>query len=152
MSLNLKIPPGVQGIVSVMLIVLADTYAPLYRVNFAGQYIVAGVLSIVGALIGLAGIYTFIRLGTSADPRTPTKANELVITGVYKFTRNPMYLGLILAIAGLAVFFGTLSGAIIFLIFTAYLTRFQIVPEEVILREKFRDSYQNYEEKVRRWF
>ena len=81
----------------------------------------------------------------------PAKTTSLVAGGVYRFTRNPMYLGLLLVLAGWAVF---LSNALAFALlpaFIAYIGRFQIAPEERALAAKFGTEYEAYRTEVRRW-
>lgn len=152
MKLNLKIPPVAQGLVAIVLIWLFDRYAPNYYIKFIYQYIVAYALIGIGAIVALSGVISFIKLSTTIDPRYPKKASELVISGIYKYSRNPMYLGILLAITGIAVFFGALSGIFIVFSFVAFINKYQIVPEEVALREKFGENYTDYTQKVRRWF
>lgn len=151
MKLSLKIPPVAQGIIAILLIWLFHRYAPLYQVKFIYQRIVACALVGMGAIATIAGIFAFIKLSTTVDPRYPQKASKLVIIGIYKYSRNPMYLGILLAISGIAVYFGALSSIIVVLSFVAFMNKYQIAPEEAALQEKFGESYTHYLRNVRRW-
>ena len=151
MKLSLKIPPVAQGVVAILLILLFDRYAPLYHIKFIYQNIVAGSLIGIGAIVALAGIFAFIKLNTTVDPRYPEKTRELVIIGIYKYSRNPMYLGILLVITGIAVYFGALSSVFAVSLFVTFINKYQIVPEEVSLQEKFGESYTHYALNVRRW-
>ena len=151
MKLSLKIPPVAQGVVAIILIWLFDRYAPLYHIKFIYQNIVAGSLIGIGAIVALAGIFAFIKLNTTVDPRYPEKTRELVIIGIYKYSRNPMYLGILLVITGIAVYFGALSSVFAVSLFVTFINKYQIVPEEVSLQEKFGESYTHYALNVRRW-
>ena len=151
MKLSLKIPPVAQGIVAILLIWLFDRYAPLYHIKFIYQNIVACVLVGIGAIVVLSGVFAFIKLSTTVDPRYPEKASELVIIGIYKYSRNPMYLGILLVITGIAVYSGALSSIFVVSSFVAFINKYQIVPEEVALQEKFGESYTHYNQNVRRW-
>ena len=151
MKLRLKIPPVAQGITAVILFWLLDRYAPLFQVKFIYQNIAASAFAGLGAIAALSGVFTFIKLNTTVDPRCLEKANELVIMGIYKYSRNPMYLGLLLVITGVAVYFGALSGIFVIPLFVVFINKYQIVPEEEALEEKFGESFIHYAQKVRRW-
>jgi len=100
LKLNLKIPPVAQGIIVILHIWLFAQYAPLYHIRFAYQNIVAYTFIGIGVIVALSGVFIFIQLRTTVDPRCPEKASELVIVGIYKYSRNPMYLGLLLVLIG----------------------------------------------------
>lgn len=119
--------------------ILADVRIPL-----------AAVLAVTGIGFDLAGIVAFRRARTTVNPLRPEKASTLVTDGVYGITRNPMYVGMACLLLAWACW---LAGAWTFagpVLFVAYITRFQIVPEERVLRERFGD-YAAYSSRVRRW-
>ena len=151
MKLQLKIPPLALGIVALMLMWLLDRYIPLYGVEFMTQNIVACALMVIGVIVGLLGVSSFIKFHTTVDPRSPSEASSLVVVGIYKYSRNPMYLGILFVITGVIVYFGTLSTLIIIPAFIVFMNKYQIVPEEIALQEKFGSSYIQYTQKVRRW-
>ena len=106
---------------------------------------------VVGICLAIAGVKSFARAKTTVNPTTPAATSALVVTGVYRFTRNPMYLGMLLVLLGWAVY---LANAIAFLlvpVFLLYISRFQIVPEERVLQEKFGAVFATYKARVRRW-
>jgi len=105
----------------------------------------------IGLLVAVAGIIPFRRAGTSVDPFNPEKSTTLVRTGIYAFTRNPMYLGMGLAVVGLAVLLGSLPGLIVTLLYFPWMTRFQIAPEERVLASLFGQEFEQYRREVRRW-
>ena len=72
-------------------------------------------------------------------------------TGLYRVTRNPMYLGMLLVLFGWAVFLSNLAALLIAPLFALYITRFQIIPEERVLAEKFGAAFMAYQSQVRRW-
>lgn len=99
----------------------------------------------------LSGVMAFRRARTTVNPLNPEAATALVIVGVYRYTRNPMYVGLATMLVGWAVYLAAplaLLGPPIFVLFIA---RFQIVPEERALAEKFGREFADYRKKVRRW-
>lgn len=152
MQMSLKIPPLGQGIIAIVLIWLFDRYVPLYHIKYVYQGIVASILIGIGVIVAISGIVSFIKLRTTVDPRYPEKASELVIIGVYKYSRNPMYLGILLIITGMAFYLGALSNIFVVGSFVAFINKYQIVPEEVALQDKFGESYTHYAQNVRRWF
>jgi protein-S-isoprenylcysteine O-methyltransferase Ste14 len=151
LKLSLKIPPVAQGIVAILLIWMLNLYAPLYRIIFIYQNIVAYALIVIGLIVAFSGVFVFVKGNTTVDPRSPERASALVIIGLYKYSRNPMYLGLLFVIIGIAAFFGALSGFFVVTLFVVYINKYQIVPEELALREKFGESYTKYTQEVRRW-
>ena len=114
--------------------------------------IVALVLLFVGFGFTFSAIASFRSAKTTSDPRDITRAEHLVIDGVYKYTRNPMYLGLLIVLVGWGFWTGTLIGAFAGpIFFIAIMTRLQIGPEERFLAEKFGDEYAEFAERTRRW-
>jgi protein-S-isoprenylcysteine O-methyltransferase Ste14 len=106
---------------------------------------------IAGILMAVAGIREFKNHQTTVNPLDPYKSSSLVTRGIYQFSRNPMYLGLMLMLLGWADFLDTFlayGGALIFYFYISY---FQIRPEEKILKETFGQEFSDYCMKVRRW-
>ncbi|MCC6585667.1 MAG: isoprenylcysteine carboxylmethyltransferase family protein [Bryobacterales bacterium] len=111
---------------------------------------VAG-LALVGAVIAAAGIVSFRVAKTTVNPMKPERASSLIVSGPYKYTRNPMYVGMVFALLGWAAFlsnFAALAGIPLFIL---YLNRFQIEPEERVLDKLFPHEFPRYRAKVRRW-
>ncbi len=110
------------------------------------------VLAFAGVGLGASGLSRFSKAGTTSDPHNIDQASALVTDGVFRFTRNPMYLGLVLILCGWAFRLGSVTGLIVgpgFLL--AVLTFFQIRPEEKTLKARFGQEYADYASKVRRW-
>lgn len=104
-----------------------------------------------GALSGWAGV-TFRRARTTFDPSVPSKASRLVTHGPFRFTRNPMYLGFALMLAGWALWLDNLAALLGIPLFLMVVTVLQIVPEERALQDRFGEEYVRYRERVNRWF
>ena len=111
----------------------------------------AGALALVGVGLDLTGVAAFVRARTTVNPLRPARASTLVIAGAYRFTRNPMYLGMALLLAGWAVLLGSWVSVMAPVVFVAFITRFQIVPEERAMAERFGLDYRAYCQRVRRW-
>tara|TARA_R110002167_G_scaffold96903_6_gene256211 strand:- start:5142 stop:5600 length:459 start_codon:yes stop_codon:yes gene_type:complete len=149
-SLELKVPPlAVILIALIFVFVLAKLPLPLY--HFAWTDGVSGLFLLAGAVIAFLGVWQFRQAHTTTNPLNPGKASNLVTSGIYRFTRNPMYLGMVLVLVGGIIEFGSILGCGIAPLFVWYMTRFQIVPEEQIIEGLFGQDYRDYKQQVRRW-
>jgi len=149
--LELKIPPVAVFLVAGALMWAVARALPKLVLPVPGAAMVATVLAAIGVALGVAGIIAFRRQGTTVHPVHPHKASAVVSEGVYRYTRNPMYLGLALFLLAWAVWLGNLVSLACVPAFIAYITRFQIRPEERALLEKFGPDFGRYMESVSRW-
>lgn len=150
--LELKIPPPVAALLVAVAMWLARTAAGALSFSLPDRLAIAIVLAVLGIGVAVAGIASFRRAGTTANPTRPEATSALVATGIYRLTRNPMYLGSALVLVGWAVY---LSNFVVFagpLLFALYIDRFQIVPEERVLAAKFGAVFDDYRRRTRRWF
>jgi protein-S-isoprenylcysteine O-methyltransferase Ste14 len=104
-----------------------------------------------GIILAAVAIRSFVAAATTIDPLAPRKSSTLVTDGLYKMSRNPMYLGLLLLLTAWAVWLGSVTNILLLIAFVVTITELQIKPEEAALREIFRDDYESYCRKVRRW-
>lgn len=93
----------------------------------------------------------FRRYRTTVNPMDPTRTTDLVTSGIYKYSRNPMYVGFVLFLLGWASFLGSLISSIVIILFVWYLSKYQIEPEERVLEKKFGSLFTEYKKRVRRW-
>ena len=112
---------------------------------------VALAFAVLGVAFSISGAVAFRRARTTKNPMKPQAASSLVVTGIYKLTRNPMYLGLALVLLGWAVFLWSPWALLGPVVFVAYISRFQISPEERVLGTLFGGEYSAYKARVRRW-
>ncbi len=112
---------------------------------------VAVIVAAIGVMIETVGIAAFVRQKTTVNPLRPERANSLVISGLYRHSRNPMYLGMAFLLCGWALYLGTLSVLVIVPAFIWVLTEVQIKHEEVALEALFGEDYRAYMQRVRRW-
>jgi len=149
--LETTVPPIVWWMVSAVLVIMIDTTVGEDLADGWGR-VVAVVLLIAGASVAFRALRGFAQAKTTVDPHDPAKASSLVTDGVYEFTRNPMYLGLLALILGWGLWRGTVLGALVGgLFFAGVLTRLQIIPEERLLTEKFGSEYTDFTNRTRRW-
>lgn len=112
----------------------------------------AGVLTVAtGAGFALAGVADFRRASTTVNPLSPHGTSSLVTGGVYRMSRNPMYLGMLLALTGWAFALAHLTAPLFLLGYVGYMNRYQIMPEERALAARFGSAYEAYRRRVRRW-
>ena len=149
--LELKIPPPVVA----LLLALGAWW--LARVTHTRaepdllRLVLAVALVLLGAAYDVSGLLAFRRARTTINPMKPGASSAVVTGGVYRITRNPMYVGLVLLLCGWSVYLGSPWAWLAPLAFVAYVTRLQIVPEERVLTRLFGADYVAYCAKVRRW-
>jgi len=148
--LELRIPPPLVALIVVAAMWGVSTWAPVLPAESLRRMM--AVIVVASALaIELAGVLAFRRSRTTINPMAPDRSSTLVTTGIYRLTRNPMYVGLTMTLTGLALWWGGAWALVGPVAFAAYLTRFQIVPEERVLAAKFGDAFDEYRGRVRRW-
>lgn len=151
-GLELRVPPPIVLLVALGAMWLIDRALPQLRIPFPGHVALAAVLAVLGILVGVSGVREFRRARTTVNPLKPAEAAVLVSRGIYARTRNPMYLGLSIILVAWGIALANPAPLLLILpLSVAYLTRFQIRPEERVLEEKFGDEFRAYARKVRRW-
>ena len=149
--LELKLPPPLLAGLAGGAMWLVARQLPAWALNWPGQPELATVLAVAGGLIDLSGAVAFHRARTTINPLNPDNTSAMVTRGVYRFSRNPMYLGLLLMLSGWAIYLTHPLAWLGLPLFMLVLTRLQILPEERILNKKFGVHYAAYAAKVRRW-
>lgn len=149
--MELKIPPPILLVAAAVLMWLAAHYVPALAFAMPASRAIGIALMIAGVAASVSGARAFHRADTTKDPRHPERATALVTGGIYRITRNPMYLGLALLLLGWGIYLANLLSLVFVLAFIGYLNRFQIVPEERVLDTRFGDAYRQYKRTVRRW-
>ena len=150
-SLEHRIPPPLVMLLCAFAMWQFARLLPPMEVDTTVRLVLAGLFVIDGVFCCLAGVYCFRKAHTTVDPLHPAKASHLVTGGIYQVSRNPMYLGFSILLLAWAVFLAspwTLLGVPAFI---AFITRFQIIPEERALQALFGDAYRDYQDRVRRW-
>jgi len=148
---ELKIPPPLVALVLALLMWLTPTVAGFVQIPHSARVLCAVVLLCIGQSISIAGIVAFRRAKTTVNPIKARLASALVVRGVYRYTRNPMYVGLLLTLLAWAVFLANPIAVLWVVVYVLYITRFQIIPEERVLASLFGAEYEAYKGRVRRW-
>lgn len=146
-----KIPPPVVGVLIGAAMWLAARVSPQINVEAAARIAIALAFAGFGLAIALSGVVAFRQARTTVNPLKPEAASALVVHGVYRYTRNPMYLGFAAALVGWAVYLATPVALLGPALFAWFITCFQIVPEERVLRNIFGQEFADYQSRVRRW-
>ena len=150
--LELTVPPLALTVLAALLTFGVHMALPEHRLLPPTLMRIVGVcIAVGGLLLAVAGVAAFRGAQTTVDPLHPDRAARLVDAGVYRWTRNPMYLGFVLLLIGLAVGLQSLAGLAIAGLTAGLLQRFQIVPEERLLQQRFGEEFTAYCRRVRRW-
>ena len=149
--LELKIPPLLVWLVIAGAMLGVAYSAPGLLFTLAGKSAIAVALAALGGALAFAGVIAFRDKRTTINPLTPSASSSVVSSGVYRVSRNPMYLGFLLALAGWAVYLSNAGAALLLPVFVAYMTQYQIKPEERALLAKFGSEFVQYMSRVRRW-
>jgi protein-S-isoprenylcysteine O-methyltransferase Ste14 len=149
--LELRIPPPVVGLIVAGGMWAVAHLAPTLPLPNLARLLVAGVLCVTGIAVAIGGVLSFRRARTTVNPLKPELSAALVTTGVYTFTRNPMYLGMMLGLYAWAAYLSSIWSLAGPILFAVYITRFQIVPEERVLAGLFGAAFTAYKTRVRRW-
>jgi protein-S-isoprenylcysteine O-methyltransferase Ste14 len=150
-ALELKIPPPVVALLAATVMWLASRAAPSLGFDVPARRMIAAGLALAGVVVSVMGVVSFYRARTTVNPMRPQAASSLVVSGVYRVSRNPMYVGLLLVLLGWAVLLSNVLAFAILPAFILYVNRFQIGPEETALAKMFGEQYATYRSRVRRW-
>ena len=150
MKLNLKtkIPPPLITLICILIIYFFEKefiFFEDWNIYISGFFLLWGLIVIAFA------VFKFAKTKTTVDPTKPSKTSSLVISGIYRITRNPMYLGMLFLIISFTFYKLSLAGAIIIPSFIFYINKYQIEPEEYEMRKKFGENFEDYCKKVDRW-
>lgn len=149
--MKLKIPPALVTVIIAGMMWLVNYLFPIGSLALPGTRLVAATLFVIAGIIGVISLYQFYRNKTTIHPHKPEKTSQLVIDGIYNVSRNPMYLALLILLLAYATVLHNIFNFLILPIFVWYINRFQIIPEEQALSEKFGQDFEDYRSQVRRW-
>ena len=150
-SLELKIPPPAVAVIVAIAMWWLSLLTPALDLPRSVRVDAAFALAVLGLAIAIAGVVSFRRARTTVNPMKPETASALVTSGIYRWTRNPMYLGDLLVLLALAIWLASIWALAGVVAFALYIGRFQIEPEERRLNALFGADYAAYRARVRRW-
>ena len=150
-ALELKIPPPLVAILFGVAMWLVSALGGATDVLAGNRLAVAMVVLSIGIAFGFPAMASFLRAKTTMSPTKPHAASRLVTDGVYRLTRNPMYVSLVLYLVAWAVYLSNWLALSVVPVFALYIDRFQIQPEERALTALYGAEYASYRSRVRRW-
>ena len=148
-DIKTKFPPPLVALTFGFLINYTKNIFP--KIEISNEIIFGSFMIIIGLIIILSAIILFKKYQTTITPLNPSNATKLITDGIYKFSRNPMYLGLLLVLVGISIILSLTGGFFFILLFILYINLFQIIPEENAMVDLFKDEFLEYKKNVRRW-
>ncbi len=149
MSIKTKVPPPVVALAFGLLINYTKDEFPTIHIGM--EKILGSVLIISGLIVIASAIVLFKKNKTTVTPLNPSRSTKLITGGIYKYSRNPMYLGLLMIVISTTIFYLNIFSITTPIIFYFWINKFQIKREEIFLTEKFGKEYLLYKTKTRRW-
>ena len=147
--MNNKIPPPIVTFICGLTIFSSRT---LFNQFFSyNNNTISLFLLILGLTVFILAVKAFNRQKTTVNPLEPRQASSLVSSGIFKYSRNPMYLGMLIILLAISFKFNLVGGIVISLFFYLFITKFQILPEEEAMNELFGDEFIKYSNRTRRW-
>ena len=147
--MNNKIPPPIVTLICGITIYFSKTF---FNQFFSyNNNTISLSLMILGLTIFVSAVKSFRIQKTTVNPLDPKQASSLVTSGIFKFSRNPMYLGMLIILLSIAFKFNLIGGMIISIFFYIFITKFQIIPEEAAMDELFGNEFIDYCKKTKRW-
>ena len=145
----IRIPPPIL----VLVLVISNFFSSkkIDLIHLPNQDLISIIILLIGVLILTNPIFKFIKSKTTIDPIKFKKVNKLITSGIYKYSRNPMYLGLLMIVISTSIFYLNIFSITTPFLFYFWINRFQIKREEIFLAEKFGNEYLLYKNKTRRW-
>ena len=147
--MNNKIRPPIVTLAFGLMIYFSRNIFP--DINNIIFYILSLFFIILGPFILISAVRSFKAEQTTINPININNASSLVISGVFKYSRNPMYLGMVFILLALSFRFNLVGGILFTSIFIMYITKFQIIPEEAAMKSIFGEDFNKYKNKTRRW-
>ena len=149
--LELKIPPVPLVVIFMLVMWLISAWTPGIQISSQTRFIAIAASIGIGILYAASGVLSFNTARTTVNPLTPDKSSSLVTSGIYRYTRNPMYVGFSFLLLGFGVYLSNLYSLASTVVFVMYMNKFQIRPEERALEETFGAAFITYKNQVRRW-
>ena len=144
-----KIPPPIVTLFFGLCIYFSQEYFQEFNLEFLTM--LSYISYIAGLLILVWAVRLFKKQNTTVNPIKIENASSLVTSGIFKYSRNPMYLGMVMILLGLALMFNVIGGILFTLLFAIYITKYQIRPEEEVMERLFGEDFLKYRNSVRVW-
>ncbi|PKG85064.1 protein-S-isoprenylcysteine methyltransferase [Colwellia sp. 75C3] len=146
-----RIPPPLVAILIAAGMWYLSTLTPVILLTSTIKITLVITFIIAGIFFALSGAISFRLAKTTVNPLKPDTASALVTSGIYQFTRNPMYVGFVAFLLAWTSYLGSGWAVALIILYMAYIQRFQITPEERALTTLFKDEFIEYKKQVRTW-
>lgn len=146
-----RIPPPVILLLAMLFMRLVASFDTSTWLYFDYRKWVALGICFIGVAIVVSAVLSFKRAQTTVNPLAPESSSQLVTSGIFKLSRNPMYLGMVFVAIAWGIYLASIVSFIMVAIFVLYITRFQIKPEERAMQSLFGNEFENYAKATRRW-
>lgn len=150
--MKLLVPPPLVFLIFAGMMYVLATFLPAGNFDFFGRTMLIRFVITLAFLITVLALLQFRRKKTTTNPKKPETTKKLITSGIYNYTRNPMYLSLLLVLVAIGLYLQNAFNVLLAAGFVFYMNRFQIIPEEEALKAKFGQEYRWYLKLVRRWF
>ena len=150
-QLELRLPPPLIAVLTGLLMWISANWLAQPGFNDLTANVLGYGFCAIGALLLVPSILSFRTFTTTINPTRPEQSSQLITTGVFGISRNPIYLGMLLLLIGWWFWVSNLISLLLVVVFFAYMTRFQIIPEERALQSIFGERFASYRKRVRRW-
>ena len=144
-----RIPPPIVTLVFGLSIYFSREIFQVVEIKYS--FYIGILLLVLGLAILISAVRLFRKDKTTVNTLSPEQATKLVTDGIFKYSRNPMYLGMVFILSSMAVFFNLIGGIILIALFCFYITKFQIIPEERAMSNLFSQDFNQYKQATRRW-
>ena len=151
LALELRIPPVIQVIIIGVAMWGLSSFFPTFNASSNATTAVGAIFILIGIALAALGVLEFRKANTTVDPRFPEKSSQLVEIGVYRISRNPMYLGFLLILSGWVFYLMNYMAFVLLPAFVLFMNSYQIKPEEKYMMQKFSKEFKAYAARVRRW-
>jgi len=149
--MKLKFPPPVVALIFAGLMWGVSMLSNHIQIDSALVGVLSAIICLLGLTINILAAVSFRAAKTTMNPMKPKNATQLVNSGMYKLSRNPMYLGVLFILSAWALWLGSVFNIAVLFLFVWYITKFQIIPEEEVLESLFAEEFKSYKSNVRRW-
>ena len=149
--LELKILPPIVALIAAGLMWLVSNKLGVASFDIPYKKVGCGSLVVLGLAVDFSALWRFRQAKTTVNPIRPNNASALVTSGIYQYTRNPMYVGNFIFLSAYLLWLGSPYNVVALALYVLYMNHFQIRPEERVLQNMFGDEYTAFCSKVRRW-
>ena len=150
-KINLRVIPVLQVLIAGIAMMAISYVFPTSELFHESRIVLSGAVLFVALFLLLWSGGVFRKYKTTVHPQRLENTSYLVTGGIYRYSRNPMYLSFLLILISWGIYLGSLLSFLVIPIFIWFITKYQILPEEQVLEKKFQDTYREYKRNVRRW-